>query len=389
MLTSLLTSLTLVLTLGSVSAEATKCSVPAILDAQVNVWKTHNLHPTSLYRLKVEQAVAAIKDEKLRGQASKVANFGTFMWINSPEDIQTIPSVADEVPCDEILGLVLNNLPYKDGGSPSEYDPNTAVAYQSLYIEPLAKTIKAHLNTAFAVIIEPGAFPQYFNATSSASSNQNPLVQSYRSNIPVALNKLDLPNVITYLDAGNSNSLDWDRLRNGTADAIIDIYEKAGRPVQMRGFATNVGDWNAWNLSPGEFIGADDSRDIRPANEQRFVNILAAALQKRGMPSFATHAILDTSRNAVNGLRWDWDEWCNVNGAGLGVRPSGQTGDEALDAFVWVKRPGESDGASAVGSENGEGKGCTAKSAVRPAPARDVWFQEFFEMLVRNARPAF
>jgi cellulose 1,4-beta-cellobiosidase len=141
---------------------------------------------------------------------------------------------------------------------------------------------------------------------------------------------------------------------------------------------------------PGEFANADDSRDIRPANEQRFVHILASALQRRGLPAYATHAVLDTSRNAVSGLRYSWDEWCNVNGAGLGVRPSGQTGDEVLDAFVWVRRPGESDGASENdgGSVEGEVNGCTAKSAVRPAPARDVWFQGFFEMLVRNARPA-
>jgi hypothetical protein len=46
--------------------------------------------------------------------------------------------VADEVPCGEILGLVLDNLPYKDAASNIsglEYDPNTAISYQSLYIE--------------------------------------------------------------------------------------------------------------------------------------------------------------------------------------------------------------------------------------------------------------
>jgi hypothetical protein len=54
---------------------------------------------------------------------------------NSPDDIKAIPSEADGVPCDEILGLVLNSLPYKDAGSSSGYDPDTAVTYHSLYIE--------------------------------------------------------------------------------------------------------------------------------------------------------------------------------------------------------------------------------------------------------------
>lgn len=113
----------------------------------------------------------------------------------------------------------------------------------------LAETIKAHPNTAFAVILEPFVFPAYFNATTSASppsAQQANLARSYRTNIPVALSKLDLANVITYLDAGHAYALDWDRNRNKTADAIVELYKAAGRPAQLRGFATNVGNWNAW-----------------------------------------------------------------------------------------------------------------------------------------------
>ncbi|KAI0539592.1 glycoside hydrolase family 6 protein [Xylaria digitata] len=380
MLCSPFTAFILALTFHSVKALA-KCEVPAVLNAQVNIWKSRTLRPTSLYRLEVEQAVAAIKDEELKDRASKVADFGTFEWIKSPEDIETIAPEADEVSCSEILGLVLDNLPYKDGGL-GAYDPTMAAAYQSLYIEPLAATIEVHSNTAFAVIIEPGAFPQYFNLTSSPADREANLVRSYRANIPVALEKLNLQNVIMYLDVGHSNSLDWSWHRNGTADAIADVYASAGKPAQLRGFATNVANWNAWDLSPGEFARADDSRDIRPSNEKDFVRILSSALGARGVP---THAILDTSRNGVNGLRWSWDEWCNVDGAGLGVRPGAETGDEALDAFVWAKRPGESDGLSS--ERGGDAVGCAAKSAFRPAPARDVWFQRFFEMLVWNAHP--
>jgi len=85
----------------------------------------------------------------------------------------------------------------------------------------------------------------------------------------------------------------------------------------------------------------------------------------------------------------------------LGRRPGAadprKEGDDILDAFVWVKRPGESDGASSADGEdgktdkdkNGDGKGCTAPSAMRPAPERFAWFQEAFEMLVANARPPF
>jgi len=36
--------------------------------------------------------------------------------------------------------------------------------------------------------------------------------------------------------------------------------------------------------------------------------------------------------------------WCNPPGAGLGLRPTAKTGVPLLDAYLWVKIPGESDG---------------------------------------------
>jgi len=36
--------------------------------------------------------------------------------------------------------------------------------------------------------------------------------------------------------------------------------------------------------------------------------------------------------------------WCNPPGAGLGLRPSSTTGVPLLDAYLWVKTPGQSDG---------------------------------------------
>lgn len=76
----------------------------------------------------------------------------------------------------------------------------------------------------------------------------------------------------------------------------------------------------------------------------------------------STHFIIDTSRNGqgpldtapyalepynqpssvIDGL--DAGNWCNPRGAGLGLRPTLKTGVELLDAYLWVKIPGESDG---------------------------------------------
>ena len=37
--------------------------------------------------------------------------------------------------------------------------------------------------------------------------------------------------------------------------------------------------------------------------------------------------------------------WCNPSGRSVGARPTTATGDALVDAFLWVERPGESDGA--------------------------------------------
>jgi endoglucanase len=75
-----------------------------------------------------------------------------------------------------------------------------------------------------------------------------------------------------------------------------------------------------------------------------------------------THFVLDTSRNGrgtLDASRYAAPpynqpagvisalaagNWCNPPGAGLGVRPTAQTGVPLLDAYLWVKVPGESDG---------------------------------------------
>ncbi|MFF0162898.1 glycoside hydrolase family 6 protein [Streptomyces sp. NPDC005263] len=53
-------------------------------------------------------------------------------------------------------------------------------------------------------------------------------------------------------------------------------------------------------------------------------------------------AVIDTSRNG-NGAPAD-GEWCDPPGRGIGRAPTLSTGQDRIDAFLWVKLPGESDG---------------------------------------------
>ena len=63
----------------------------------------------------------------------------------------------------------------------------------------------------------------------------------------------------------------------------------------------------------------------------------AAALAAR-IPGL--HAVVDTGRNGRGGVT---GQWCNVADQALGTRPR-RAADPVVDALVWVKRPGESDG---------------------------------------------
>ena len=55
------------------------------------------------------------------------------------------------------------------------------------------------------------------------------------------------------------------------------------------------------------------------------------------------HFIIDTGRNGL-GPTSD-NQWCNPDGRAIGRRPTTNTGIGLVDAFLWIKTPGESDGA--------------------------------------------
>ncbi len=54
------------------------------------------------------------------------------------------------------------------------------------------------------------------------------------------------------------------------------------------------------------------------------------------------HFVIDTGRNGL-GPTPD-NQWCNPAGRALGRPPTTRTGHPLVDALLWVKSPGESDG---------------------------------------------
>ena len=79
------------------------------------------------------------------------------------------------------------------------------------------------------------------------------------------------------------------------------------------------------------------------------------------------HYVIDTSRNGAGPVEGDDLYWCNPSGRALGVAPTTATGNPTVDAFLWVKRPGESDG------------------SCRGAPSAGTFVSQYAIDLARNA----
>ena len=249
-----------------------------------------------------------------------------------------------DTPCEEIFGLVIYDLPGRDcaaKASNGELPVGAIARYKSEYIDPIKKVLEANPNTAFALVIEPDSLPNLVTNIDLQSCQDSKT--GYEEGVAYALKELNLPNVIMYIDAGHGGWLGWDENLKPGAAGLAKVYKAAGSPSQVAGIATNVSGWNAWSKTPGEFENTPDGKYNKCHDEKRFIANFAPELKTAGMPN---HAIVDTGRNGVQGLRKEWGNWCNVIGAGFGVRPTTETGDSLVDAFVWVKPGGESDGTS-------------------------------------------
>jgi endoglucanase len=136
----------------------------------------------------------------------------------------------------------------------------------------------------------------------------------------------------------------------------------------------------------------------------------------------STHFVIDTSRNgngpnsmqaygqppynqsAATVATLASGNWCNPPGAGLGLPPTASTGAPLLDAYLWVKTPGQSDGqCDAAGgvrpwdyslySQPGWPADAASQALFDPLwgiddPGAGAWFAQQALQLVQEASPA-
>lgn len=102
-----------------------------------------------------------------------------------------------------------------------------------------------------------------------------------------------------------------------------------------------------------------------------------------------THFVIDTSRNGLGPWQYPADtypvheDWCNPPGRGAGALPTTSTGVALVDAYLWIKVPGESDGKCFRGTA-----GPLDPARGIEDPAAGQWFAAQARELVALAAPA-
>lgn len=136
------TALTAAIAVTSVFAAPTEIQKRATCSSAVtlegNPFASYKLFANDYYRAEVEAAAEAITDATLKAQALKVADVGTFKWIDTISVIPTIDEMIKSVPCEEIIGLVIYDLPGRDcaaKASNGELPVGSIDRYKSEYID--------------------------------------------------------------------------------------------------------------------------------------------------------------------------------------------------------------------------------------------------------------
>jgi endoglucanase len=247
-------------------------------------------------------------------QIRKIAEQPTGEWIgseNPEQEAQGFTEAADKAGRTALL--VLYNIPHRDCGQYSQGGAADGNAYRA-WIDGVAAGIG---DRSAMVILEPDAVLHLVDGCTQAQFQE----ERY-SLLNYAIGKLkSLKSTKVYLDAGNAG---W-----GHPDQIFQPLQRAG-VAQADGFSVNVSNF----YSTKDSIAYGKQLSAKVGNK---------------------HFVIDTSRNG-NGpyTAGKADEnWCNPPGRELGETPTTKTADPLVDAYLWVKRPGESDGTCKGGPKAG------------------------------------
>jgi endoglucanase len=224
--------------------------------------------------------------------------------------------------------FVAYNIPHRDCGQHSAGGAYDADAYRD-WIATFARAIG---DSKALIVLEPDAVAHIVDGCTPGEYHAER--EQLLSEAIVRLK--EQPHTKVYLDAGNPAWIEepW---------KLVEPLRRAGVD-EADGFALNVSNFQT-DAATKEY-GLHLSKDLD-----------------------GKHFVIDSSRNGNGPLNGDrGTAWCNPPGRALGTRPTTDTGEPVLDAYLWIKRPGESDG------------------PCRGGPAAGQWWPDYALGLARNAK---
>jgi cellulose 1,4-beta-cellobiosidase len=396
-------------------------------------------------------ASAANRTGALAAAMGRTATYPTGVWLDSIASINAgrglrghlDTALAQQIPGGNpvVVTLVLDDLPNRDCRELVSHGEltvanNGLARYKAEFVDPIAAILRdsRYASLRVVTVIEPGALSNLITSSTQTLSCQEANTSgAYVQGIQYVLNAFSpLANVYAYLDASHSYALGYDQ----NLIPVVRLFQSIASGTSagfasVDGFAINSAGYSPveepFLTDPRQLIGGSPvfiSRfyDFNPhLDEQDFVQSLYTQVVAMGFP-LSTGILIDTSRNGwggpgrpttaptatdlttyVNAARIDRrlfrSNWCNQAGAGIGPRPQASPMPH-VDAYVWVKPPGESDGASqaAAGQPRVGDPMCDPTytppindnrptGAMFGAPAEGSWFDAQFAELVTNASP--
>src|SRR5690606_24218413 len=352
-----------------------------------------------------------------------------------------------------LVQVVVYDLPNRDchalaSNGELTQGPEGTQRYRSEYVDVVAGIFAdpKYANLRITAIIEPDSLPNLVtNLDDPDCQLATDPTHGYVPNTQYTLNKLSqIPNVYSYIDIGHSGWLGWDDNFGEAVTLIANAIKGTEKGVNsIAGFVSNTSGYTPLyepfldSLANSAFPGSGGGTQTRQASfyewnlyfsEVSFVQAWRTRMIAAGFPS-SIGMLVDTSRNGWGGAarptaqststtldtfvdqsridrRSHRGNWCNQAG-GIGERPAAAP-VAGIDAYVWVKPPGESDGAAseelsydpldpAKGFDRmcdptytrAEGdRGSVTTGALANAPVAGRWFSEGFQVLVQNAYPA-
>ncbi|WP_426595049.1 glycoside hydrolase family 6 protein [Cellulomonas sp. McL0617] len=315
--------------------------------------------------------------------------------------------------------LVAYNLPYRDCAQYSAGGAADTASYLA-WIDGFAAGIGSG---QAIVLLEPdglGIIPWYTANTGAqewcqpASLNPATAASDRFTQVNGAVDRLTaLTNTKVYLDGTHSGWLGVgdisDRLHKAGVEKadgfFLDVsnYELSDHQAkyaswisQCLWYGTNTAE-GGWRVGHFDYCGSQ----YYPATpgdfstwgltDQWYTNNVTNAPNPPSSPAVLKHAVIDTSRNGqgpwtapAGSPAGDPQVWCNPPGRGLGLTPTLTTGNPYVDAYLWVKIPGESDGQCTRWAPDG---------GIDPVrgyadPAAGDWFPQMALELVHNASPS-